>query len=329
MKFHFRIIGARNKFFTALVVFFACFLGVFAHVNAQSANSTNSYQNDFVLEPGKMEIFVNPGDMITRTIFVTNRVATPVRFKIETEDFIGSTDKNRAVILMGDEKSPYSFKDNLIPESREFTLNPGEKIGMPIKIMIPADAQPGGFYASVLVSNQPTVDGTDQVANRMQGKTRVISRVGVLLFIRVNGAVEEKGFVEDFSMKDDQTFFSKGPYAFNISYQNDGTVHLVPYGLITIKNLFGNNIGTIPVDAYFALPKSVRFREVTWQNAPFLFGRYTANLEMHLGYGTGVDIKSVTFWVIPWKIVIIVLVSLLVIISVVYMFLSRFELRRK
>lgn len=318
--------GAATKLFMVFILVVTGFFGVNALVNAQ--NQSGSYQNDFVLEPGKMEVFVNPGDVITRSITVTNRVATPVKFQIDVEDFMGSTDKDRAVILLGSEKGPNSFKDNLIPEKTEFTLNPGEKISIPVKISVPANAQPGGFYTSVLVSNKPTVDAGGN-SSQVQGMTSIISRVGVLFFIRVNGPVEEKGFVEDFYLQNRQTLFSGGPYTFNLSFQNDGTVHLVPYGLITIKNIFGNNIGSIPVDAYFALPKSIRYRELTWQNAPFLFGRYTAKVEMHVGYGTGVDVKSISFWVIPWKFVAIAFISLLIIILLAYTFFSKFELRKK
>jgi hypothetical protein len=334
MKLNIHTKGQQIKLFGIGLLFVTFLLGISAYANAQTSTQNSTVpgaasQNDFVLEPGKMEIFVNPGDNLTRTITVTNRVSTPVKFKIETEDFKGSTDPDMAVVLMGSEKGPNSFKDNLVPEVTEFTLGPGEKINVPIKISIPLTAQPGGFYASVLVSNKPSIDETNAATDQVQGKTTIVSRVGVLFFIRVNGPVEEKGFVEDFYMKNRQALFSKGPYTFEISFQNDGTVHLVPYGLITIKNLFGNNIGSLPVDAYFALPKSIRYREVEWTNSPFLFGRYTATADIHLGYGTGVDSKTVAFWVIPWKFVIIVLISLLVIISLAYVFFNKFELHRK
>jgi len=325
MKSNFCMRDIRIKLLILGVVFSVSSVLMSAHVKAQN----NGYHNDFVLEPGKMEVFVNPGDEVTRDIVITNRMPTATTFRIETEDFIGTNEKDTVVVLLGNEKSPYSLKDELIPTENEVTIGSGQKIDVPIKIHIPANAQPGGYYGSVLVSNQPSVDRASDSATSVQGATRIVSRVGVLFFVRVNGAVEEKGFLEDFYMQNRRTLFSTGPYIFESAFQNDGTVHLVPYGMVTIRNLFGSVIGTVPVDAYFAMPKSVRYRELTWNTAPFLFGRYTATLEMHPGFGSDIDVKSFAFWVIPWKFVIIALVSLLVIVTASYIFFSKFELRKK
>src|SRR4051812_294312 len=67
-------------------------------------------ENDFVLEPGKAEFLVDPGQSIQKDIFITNRTNRTVKFKIEIEDFIGSSDPLNPVVLLDGDKSPYSFK---------------------------------------------------------------------------------------------------------------------------------------------------------------------------------------------------------------------------
>jgi len=310
-----------KKIFT--LAFASIFVFSFAFIAKAQTTDTPIVKNDFILEPGKVEIFANPGESVTKSITITNRAASRVSFKIEIEDFIGSNDQDMPVVLLGDEKSPYSFKDNLIPEITAFSVGSNESITIPIKINIPQNAQPGGFYTSVLVSNAPSVDSESQ-STVVEGKTKIISRVGTLFFIRVNGVAKESGSLEDLKVVSPVSDNSN-LYKFNILFENDGNVHLVPYGWITVTDTFGKSITKLPVDAYFALPQSIRYREVDW-NAPFLFGKYTASVELNRGYGSNlIDTKKVTFWVIPWKIATIALSSLLVIFIAFYLFFKKFK----
>lgn len=308
-------------------------LGIFTQALPVSAYTVSTItaeeHGDFVLEPGKMEIIVEPGETVTKTISVTNRINRDVDFKVEIEDFIGSRDPQSPVTLLGDDKSPYSFKDNLKPELDSFNLKFGQRIAIPVEISVPADAQPGGYYASVLISNEPSKTATGTI-EQTAGRTRIVSRLGVLFFIRVKGPTHEEGQVQDFRVKGPQNlFYSKSPDGFDILFENTGTVHLVPYGLITIKNTLGKGVKTLPVDAYFSLPNSLRYRTIAWNDAGFRLGRYTATLELNRGYGDVIDTKQIVFWVIPWKILIGIVVTLVIIFSLMYFIGSKFEFRRK
>ena len=303
----------------------ACvFAFVFSFAVATKAQTTNTpnINNNFVLEPGKMEIFANPGDSLTRSITVTNKAASSVSFKVEVEDFTGSATQDMPVVLLGNEKSPYSFKDNLVPEITSFTLGAGEKITIPVKINVPYNAQPGGFYSSVLVSNAPSVDTTSG-ATGVEGKTKLISRVGTLFFVRVNGIAKESGSLDDVQVlkptKDDAN------YKFNILFKNDGNVHLVPFGWVTVTNFSGKELAKLPVDAYFAMPQSIRYREILWA-APSLFGKYSVKVDLNRGYGSNlIDSKTVSFWVIPWGMI----VGFIVVVLAIYFFFRKYKLAPK
>jgi hypothetical protein len=257
-------------------------------------------RNDFVLEPGKVEVFLEPGETVVRNINVTSRVQKRTKFLIQTEDFVGSQTPENAVVLLGDNKSPYSFKDALLPDVREFTLDFGQRVTIPVRIKIPQNAQPGGFYSSVIISNEPDKNTGDKTI----GGARVVSRLGALFFIRVKGEVKEEGNLDEIRISGpEKLFYQKGPFNFHLLFNNTGTVHLVPYGKVNITNFTGSILATIPVDGYFALPNSLRYREVTWYS-DFLFGRYKATVELNRGYKNGVDVvdvQSVSFWVLPWK----------------------------
>lgn len=175
----------------------------------------------------------------------------------------------------------------------------------------------------MIVSSLP-----DENSSAGQAGTRVISRVGVLFFVRVNGPVDQQGQLTDFRVTNDSMLMQKGPVNFEILFENKGTIHLVPYGMVTIRNIFGKTIGTVPVDAYFSLPKSVRYRQVIWQKEN-LIGRYTATIELNRGYDGNIDTQKISFWVLPLGYIALGAGIIFAIIFLVYLFTRKFEFKRK
>jgi len=284
-------------------------------------------KNDFVLGPGKTEIFLNPGDTAVRELIVTNRTGRDVQFKIEVEDFVGTRDPERTTVLLGNERGPYSLRDYVKPERSEFVLAHGERARVSIEVRIPYDASPGGRYGTVLLSAQPPATNIDNDPGAAQGGAKIITRLGTLFFVRVAGEVSEDGRLYAFRTFG-KRFFSSGPISFEVLYENNGNVHLNPYGLIEITNMFGNKIGKIEVDPWFAMPNSLRFREVRWDK-PFLFGRYRAHGEFNRGYGDLIDEADTVFWVVPWRILLLSFVALFLIVLLFRWIISKFEFRRK
>ena len=259
--------------------------GVFAFEKTQLQLKDQDKNNDFVVEPGKTEIFLNKGETVTKNIIVTNRINKPINFRLSTEDLVGTNDASTPIVLMGDSVSPYSLKNFIKPEISEFTLNFGERITIPVTVSVPIDAEPRGYYGALIVSNEPDKQ-LDENSSETQGKTRIISRIGSLFLVKINGEGKEEGKLQSFKITGpEKSFYEKKPASFEIAYENTGNVHLVPYGKITVRNLLGMGVAEVPVDAYFVLPNSTRYREVLWSSNAFLFGRYTANLSFYKGYG--------------------------------------------
>jgi hypothetical protein len=317
--------GIQKTILKASVFLLAAFMGVSASADVVRTQLTVDNTNDFVVEPGKTEIFLNPGESIKKNITVTNRVNKKVTFKIVIEDFVGTEDSNNPVKLLGDEVGPYSLKNLVKPEISEFTLNFGEKISIPVQVSIPETAEPRGYYGAIVVSNQPSADAGGQVDPGTEGKSKLISRIGSLLLVRVNGLGKESGQLEDLKLIGPKKLFYEGrPEGFEILFRNDGNVHLVPSGTITIKNLLGKVVDELPVDGYFALPDSLRYREVRW-NDGFSFGRYTAKVSLYRGYGNESDTDTVSFWILPWKI----LLSIFAVLAILFLIFRKFEFKRK
>jgi len=285
-------------------------------------------EGDIVLGPGKIEVWLDPGEKTTSTIYFTNRTGRTINFLVNIEDFKGSRDPKEGTIFMGEEKGPYSLKDYLHPELEKFTLEQGQRIHLPIEIAIPEDAEPGGRYGVVFASALPPEIEAEVGEEEAKPMVGIVSRVGCLFFIRVKGEVIENGFLKSFGTKDLKKYFEQGPITFEFLFENNGNVHLAPYGIIEIKNLFGKKVDEVEIDPYFAMPDSVRIREMKWDRK-LLFGRYTALASVNRGYQDIIDQKSIDFWVIPWKIVLAGLLLLSLIIWFFKWIFSKFEIRKK
>jgi hypothetical protein len=278
-------------------------------------------RGDFVLEPAKVELFMAPGDTTETEFRLVNRTDEALTFSITIEDTKGSDDASRSVILLGDEDGPYPLRDMVMPEITEFTLKSQEEIRLPVTVAIPSDAAPGGRYGSVLFESR-SVGGADT-------GSRTVSRLGALLFVRIEGDVKEEGQLEQLRVKGgSQIFFNEDPIAFEFTYRNTGSVHLNPYGILQIKNVLGVMVDELEILPYFAMPESLRSREVTWEHGTLL-GFYTAELSQNRGYDDIIDTKSVYFLVLPWKEMAIGIVIIIILALLARWFFTTFEFKKK
>jgi hypothetical protein len=288
-------------------------------------------KGDFVLGPGKTELFMNPGETYTKELIITNRLGRTMEFSLVIEDFKGSKNAKEGVNLLGDARGPFSLKDFIRPEISKFTLKHNERIVLPVVVAVPAGSEPGGLYASVLVVTNPPEDELQAEKNKTQGQTKLISRLGTLFFVRVKGEAKEEGALKEFKVKSGQLFFDKAPVPLEILFENTGSVHLMPYGSIELKNSLGQKIDEINIDPWFVMPDSARLRSIEWLGKKLLFGRYTAELTINRGYGDIIDKRSVSFWIIPWKAALAIFV-LIFFFSWFFRWVGRqfqFEIKRK
>jgi hypothetical protein len=280
---------------------------------------------DFVVGPGRAEIEVKPGQTVVYEISVANRISDNRTFELTVEDIAGSVDASRSVVLLGDERGPYSLKDYISFPEKTFTLDLGQRARIPVTISVPSDAEPGGFYGSVLVS---TVQTEADVDPSQTTRSPIIARVGTLFFVSVPGMVQRSGETKEIGLKNKQWWYETGPIDFTILYENTGSVHLNPYGELRVRNSFGEEVGFMELEPWFALPKSLRSREVTWDRE-LLFGRYTATVAINRGYDDVVDERSVVFWVLPWKVVSTIFFMVFGVVFGLRLFFKRFEFKRK
>ncbi len=279
---------------------------------------------DFVVGPGRSEINLQPGESQTVYISVANRISDDRTFKLEVLDITGSADGSSALSLVEGERGPYSIVDYITFPEDTFTLKLGDRARIPVTVSLPPDAEPGGYYGSILVS---TVQ-VGQVATTAMPRNPIIARVGSHVFLTVGGVQETSGETIGIATIPATNWYTEGPINLGISFENTGSVHLNPYGELTVTNILGEQVGYVELEPWFVLPKSLRTREVGWDRE-FLFGRYTVEANINRGYDDVIDTVKTSFWVIPYQFIAGVFGVLFIGFLLIRLFFRTFEFKRK
>lgn len=293
-------------------------------IKVEQLSSTPEPIGDYVVGPGKVEVEVRPGQSVTKYITVSNRMEDDRFFNLTVEDMSGTADGSESIVLLGDQEGPYTLRDYISFPRNQFELDLNQRAIVPVTITMPENAEPGGYYGSVLVSTIKIDPLGDAVAPR----SPILARVGVLFFIRVPGEAEVSGNLLQFETKNGQKFFNRGPVEMAVTYENTGSVHLNPYGEVRVTNLLGQEVGFVELEPWFVLPKSLRLQEVTWDRET-LFGRYKIDLKINRGYDDIVDEKSLVVWIIPWQVILAVFVFVTILHLLISWIRRNFEFKRK
>lgn len=272
----------------------------------------------FTVSPSRVEVSVTPGGETIQPITVVNKLGRPAKFTVSVQAFEGSRDPAQTVVFTED-SSPWAASRWVTPELQEFTLEHGQRMTFNISLRPPADLPPGGRYGAVLIDSQSSdADSGTQV--------KLITRVGALLLVRVAGPVDERGRLTEFSAP---RVLSSGPVDFKLAFENEGNIHQQPYGRIEVRNVFGTLVGTVPVEPWYVLPQAIRETTARWDRT-WLWGPYSATAEVSHGRDTvGHAQATVRFWVLPWRLMLIVLLGVVALWLVWKKYLSRLEFRLK
>ena len=282
--------------------------------------------------PLPINLSVNPGSTISTDLRIQNSSNQPQKIKVSLMKFAAYGESGKPALqdrAPGDE-----YFDWVSFSPSTFTAPPNQWQTVKMTISTPKDAAFGYYYAVVFspANQKPKGEG-----NKFLGSTAIL----VLLDVKSPNA-KRSAKVVDFSVSRKSYEFL--PATFNIRVHNDGNVHLLPTGTIYIKR-GSKQIAAIPFNSQHGniLPNSYRIYTSSWSDGfpvyqtkeengrvvldkngqpltelkwdfsklPKLkFGRYTANLLAVYDNGSR-DVPmeaSVSFWVIPWRIIAFVLV---------------------
>jgi len=296
-----------KKFLSAVLAFSFILLAVGGAVSAQNAGQ------GLEIAPPLVDLKADPGQVVKTQIRIRNVTKDPLVIKAQFEDFVSNGEDGQPKILLNpSEKSPYSIKDWLKTIS-SVTLAPGQRETLEVTISVPKDASPGGHYGVVrFTGTPPELEGTG---------VSLSASVGTLVLVNVSGNVTQSAKVAELytSQKGKRrSLFEYGPITITTRIQNNGNVHFKPKGTVQVTNIFGKNVylGQLNQDNRNALPGSIRKFEQT-HNKKFLFGRYTVVADVVYGSESQITSAKTSFWVIPYKLITIVILAILLLIFII------------
>lgn len=262
-------------------------------------------QRSVTIVPPSVEFDGDPGGITEGTLKVVNNSQEPLTFSAKVRDFVVEDTLGTPRFLADDTLSQKHSAAAWIAVSPDtFTIQPGKTQQLSYYLQVPADARPGGHYAGVVYEpiGAIGVQGTG---------TGVEARLGSLFYVTVSGDILENATVKKFAPEN--VWNEYGPITINSQIQNFSDIHIRPTGTIVIKNLIGQTIQSVPLEERNIYPEAVRDLTNT-VGEKFMFGPYTA--ELRATYGTNNSktlFASVTFFIIPWKIVVLVLLAIVVV----------------
>ena len=262
------------------------------------------------IQPVKISQTINPGDEIQGKIYLANASEDDVIVTLKVEDFIPSAGTSN-IQFIGRAPGLTTVRDWVsVDEKTEFVFKKGEDKTIPYTIRVPKDAEPGGHFGVVFFKAVKKSDSEQQL--------KVGTQVGMLIFVTVPGNHLQKGEVKAFTAP---KFLTSGPVPFILTFENQGTVHFEPKGSITIKNIFGKTVASVPIEGQVVLPTGIKDLHVQWLRT-LLFGRYTADVALYDGDGALMSAESLKFWVLPIGYIIGVLVAF-ILLFLFFRFLSK------
>jgi hypothetical protein len=304
---------------------------------------------DFIVSPPTLDFRTEPGASVGATIKIKNNNTQTEALRIDIFKFKANATGDAPELL--DLTSEDEFINWLQFSETEFTIEPKSWKQIKVVFSPPENAAPGYYFAIAFNRQKDVKISTGQVA---KGAAAVLCLVQVnssrvfhqvdLMNLSSNG----------FDFKTNKYIYEFLPVNFTTTLQNSGNVHERVVGNIFIDWVTGkkSDVGILEVnpDKSFILPQSTRSFKSSWTDGfpvweeqkdasgnpildkkgnpkqklkwdfsklmSFRIGKYNATLTMAYNDGTrDIPLEShVSFWVIPWRILLALLILFILII---------------
>jgi|GEM_PF-169591 len=269
----------------------------------------------FSISPPLLNLQTDPGQTVKARITLTNVSAGPMVMSAQANDFGAKDESGSPNIILNTNKTVAFPLRNWIQLPASFTLAPKQARTIDIPITVPKNGEPGGHYGVIRFTGAPESASGSNVS--------LSASIGTLLLLQVSGNIQERASIAGFYSANPKDFkkttmFQTGPVGFVTRISDDGNIHIQPTGTITVKNLLGQKTATMRLNGTPGngqdppkniLPSSIR-RFQTTLDKKWLFGRYTAQLDLSYGQAGRRLTATATFWVIPYRIVVPVLIAI-------------------
>jgi hypothetical protein len=330
--------------------------------SAQAATPTSGTNGAFNLtaSPLPISLVTTPGKSIATNLRVQNSGTAPVKIKVSLLKFKAAGTNGQPELLKRSPQDTYLDWVNFSKTS--FTAEPGAWNDVAMTVKPPKEAAFGYYYAIVFGQDNSNLPLTT-AGGKLNGAVATL----VLLDVQAPG---EKRELNVSSFTASKHLYEYLPASFDVTVHNPGNVHAVPTGDVFISRDHKHDLAVLPVNPNQGntLPNSNRVFHVEWNDGfpvyttaqianqtvantkgepvkqlhwdfsktgKLRFGKYYAHLLLTYNNGTqDVPIDAeVSFWVVPWKLILLAILIPLIPAVAVYLIMRQrtkgFKNRRK
>lgn len=269
------------------------------YVTAQNAGQ------GLTVSPPTQEATVDPGGTTVIKAKLRNDGNNTLPIQVHIEDFTAQGSGGEVQL---NANSPYSIASWSKVTPTNFQLAPGEEQEVTATITAPKNSA-GGHYGSFVFGVVP---------DKTPGNSAALSQeIASLFLVRVSGPVNEKLTLKGMSAPAYSEF---GPVPMMLDFVNEGNVHVKTFGLVNVRDMFGNKVADVVVTGTEVFPGAERVVQAQLNNR-FLIGNYTATAIMYYGSQNQSLTDETSFFVFPTRIAVIILVILVIL----YLMRKRFK----
>jgi hypothetical protein len=308
------LVKQRVKTNIRLAAAFAAIIALFAGQHAFAADATNN-ANTLKVSPVRTDVQIPAGTSQTVKVTVTNITGASITVTPIENDFVAGDEKGTpALILDQNAYAPTHSLKRFMRPLPNITIPSKQGRTIDVVIVVPKDAQPGGYFGAIRFAPTDTSGG---------GTVNLSASVASIILMRVPGPTTEKLTLTNFDIEQDgksgSSFRTSDNLQLALRFKNDGNLQEGPFGNISVKNgdkiVYSNDFnGKDPRD--MVLPDSARKWTVPLKNIG-TFGHYTLIGTFTYGEDNQTIQVTKTFWIIPWAIIIGGIVGIIVLILLI------------
>jgi hypothetical protein len=296
--------------------------------------------------PISVDLSAKPGSSVSTTLQVQNNSPQTEKINVLLEKFKAEGETGQATIYKP------SASDNSLKwihfSQTSITAEPNVWKQVTVTIDVPSSAKLGYYYAVLFEPQTPAASANDKTV------VRGANAIFLLLNTSPQSKNETRKLVVS-SFTSQKSIYEYLPATFNVTVQNTGNIYLAPQGDVFIsRSKNGKPLATLPINAGQGniLPATARQFFTSWADgfpvfqtkkingqvvsnskgqpemhlqwntassfSKIRFGKYYAYLALVYNNGT-TDVTSnatISFWVIPWKLILIIIAVIVAIIFV-------------
>ncbi len=263
-----------------------------------------------MVAPARQQASFDPGQSGVLNVRFYNRGEQPISGTLKVADFIVDNAQGVPKIIDNPNQTSVRFSAQswVILPYEQATINPYDKISFQVNIKVPLDAHPGGHYLAVYFEpNNSLLQNNSPVK---QTGVKTASRLAALIYLKVNGLVQEKALISHFYSP---VFLEHGPIKVDIQILNRGDYHIAPRGVITVTDTFNRFVDQSKLQKENIFPDMVRNYQSSFGKR-WLLGKYKINLTASYGEKGQILDQFIYVWVFPWKIVLALILMIAILI---------------